>query len=168
MMIQAQRKLWTVHAYDAILTWKDKKVKIKDFSLNLTNTCTINRTLTVEPLVSFHVGVLVAGTQQFLLVLLHQTVKTVAIAAFDPPFCHLTFLKKRKKKQKKEDSCERNTKLESRLDGEISVQIKTKKPAAYYLFHKQTEVFILLKSLKKEQQQNRRGMWRRILKTNKI
>lgn len=92
----------------------------------------MNHTLTVEPLVSFHGGVLVAGTQQFLLVLLHQTVETVAIAALDPPFCPLTFLKKRKEK---EDSCERNTKLGSRLDGEISVQIKTKKTAAFFIIY---------------------------------
>lgn len=70
-------------------------------SISHTHARTVKHTLTVKPLVPFHGGVLVAGTQQFLLVLLYQTVETVAIAALDPLLCHLTFLKKQKKKKMK-------------------------------------------------------------------
>lgn len=40
----------------------------------------MQRTLRVEPLVSLHGCVSAAGTQQLLLVLLHQAVETVAVA----------------------------------------------------------------------------------------
>ena len=68
------------------------------FSLSLlhTHTNTIIHThhyqLTIKPLVSLHAGGLVTVAHQFLLVLLHEAVKTVLIPAFEILLCRFNLL----------------------------------------------------------------------------
>lgn len=49
--------------------------------------------LTIKPLGSFHAGVLVTVTHQFLLVLLHQAVKAVPITTLETLLCCFNILK---------------------------------------------------------------------------
>lgn len=67
------------------------------FSLTLTHTNTLTHAaLTIKPLVSFDVGVLVTVPHQLLLVLLHQAVKTVSIPSLELLLWHFNLLEKNK------------------------------------------------------------------------
>lgn len=78
-------------------------LKPQDVNICLSHTHTntiIHTALTIKPLASFHVCVLVTVTHKFLLVLLHQAVETVPIPALEMLLCCFDLLKNNKIKTK--------------------------------------------------------------------